>query len=81
MKVYELINQLKGTSATLQEIKDWSYMNRILPCELKEGLELDCEYPKILSKAAVKICLKTKNCYTDCLNTFFEMELDDIRGF
>ncbi|HZK84870.1 MAG TPA: hypothetical protein VFC58_09370 [Desulfosporosinus sp.] len=78
MKVFELINQLKGTTATLEQIKEWSYMNRISPCVLKDGLELDCEYPESLVKACEKVCSQVGlSCYPDCWNTFFEMEITD----
>ena len=76
MKVYELINQLKGTSATLEQIKKWSYMNRIEPCALEDGLDLDCEYPQVLADAALKSCAEKTDCYV-CLNTFFDTEIEE----
>ena len=40
MKVYEKLNKLKGTKATMEQIYNWAYNNRILPCEIGEELEL-----------------------------------------
>ena len=77
MKVFELINQLKGTTATLEKIKEWSYVNRIPPCGLEEGLELDCEFPNSLNILRNNLCAVTDSCYPDCLNTFFGLEVGD----
>ena len=76
MKVYQLLNQLKGTNATLEQIKSWSYMNRITPCILEDGMELDCEYPEALNRLQGELCSKITNCYPDCLDTFFELEVE-----
>lgn len=78
MKVYELMNQLKGTDATVDQIKSWSYMNRVSPCILDEGLDLDegVEYPEVLRKTQEKICNECgHDCYK-CLDTFFIAEVE-----
>ena len=80
MKVFELINELKGTDATLEQIKEWSYMNRIPPCGLEEGLELDCKLPKVLHELRSEVCSETGKCYPDCLNKFFDMEIPEDKA-
>ena len=77
MKVYELLNKLKGTNSNLEQIKQWSYMNRIPPCNLEDGLELDCEFPESLNRLIDEVCAKSKHCQAECLETFFEMEVDN----
>lgn len=74
MQVYEKLNQLKGTTATLDEIKSWSYMNRIPPCELAQGLELDGEYPQELADIAGKVCVRVGMDCNLCLDQFFVEE-------
>lgn len=71
MQVYEKLNHLKGTVATLEQIKSWSYMNRIIPCELAEGLGLDCEYPQELADVAEKVCVRVGMDCDLCLEQFF----------
>jgi hypothetical protein len=74
MKVYEKINQLKGTNATMREIADWSYMNKICPVSInKDELELDIEYPKKLKEMASGICVSRK-CDISCVEEFLQME-------
>ena len=80
MQVWEKINELKGANATLKTIKDWSYMNRIPPCELEEGLELDCAYPEQLNEIQKNLCGKISKCYPECLDTFFEQEVEGETG-
>jgi hypothetical protein len=75
VKVFEYINQLKGTNASIDTIKDWSYNNRIPPCSLQEGLELEAEYPKVLTDKTNEICKQVEmDCYK-CLDVFFESEI------
>jgi hypothetical protein len=70
------MNELKGTNATLEQIKNWSYMNRIPPCGLEEGMELeDGQFPEILHKVRESVCEKIQaDCYK-CLDVFFEEEI------
>lgn len=77
MKIYEKINELKGTDATCEIIKNWMYMNRITPCALQDGLELDCEYPNQMDDLAMKLCNDTEmDCY-ECLNRFLDSEFHE----
>jgi len=48
MKVFEKINQLKGTTSTLEQIANWFYMNRIYPYDVvyNDALELGKDFPK-----------------------------------
>ncbi len=77
MKVWQALNLLKGTNATLEQIKQWSYMNRILPCELEEGLELDYPMPIELTRLQQEICARVGlgRCYPECLNLYFDSEI------
>lgn len=79
MKVYEYLNQLKNTDVTLKVIKDWSHMNRILPCELEDHLELETPYPEVLRETQKRVCSEVNmNCYPDCWNKFFEADVVHI---
>ena len=79
MKVYEYINQLKGTNATLEQIKTWSYMNRVCPIDFREpenGLELENGIPEKFDYFIRLWCNKTANCQ-ECYDRFFELEMPD----
>ena len=78
MQVYEKLNQLKDTAATLEQIKAWSYMNRITPCELEQGLELDCEYPQALVEAQERVCARVGMDCMECLEQFFVEEMEVV---
>lgn len=41
MKVYEKINELKGTNATAEQMLNWAEVNRIPLCCFEDELELD----------------------------------------
>ena len=56
MQVFEKINALKGTSATIEQMVSWSYNNKICPLQFEDGLELDCKYPKELDIIAHECC-------------------------
>ena len=80
MKVYEKINQLKGTNADLDLIVDWGYHNRICPITMDAGLELDeNEYPTQLHIHAQKMCQShiAENCGIDCMTDFLNEEYDE----
>ena len=53
MKVWEKINELKGTDSTKEQIFNWAYMNRIAPEEFGRGLEV-IEYPGKLQIIALE---------------------------
>lgn len=77
MKAYEVINKLKGTTVTLDEIKKWSYMNRVYPCALDGGLELNCEYPNALYRLVDRVCCKDVEGDCDkCLDIYFDSEVE-----
>ena len=75
MKVWEKINELKGTNATLQEIKTWSYMNRVCPLMLEDGLELEQDFPPELDALIDVACDTYPNCNA-CYDGFFSQELE-----
>jgi hypothetical protein len=54
-KVYELLNDLKGTKSTVEEIANWFYMNRIYLHDIisENALELK-EIPNWLEKLCFK---------------------------
>ena len=75
MKVYELMNQLKGTEATKEQIASWQYMNRICPVQLTaEELEIEKKFPEALSEIAEKLC-SMNECGHECLDKFLESEV------
>lgn len=76
MKVWEKINELKGTNADKKTIANWAYNNKICPREFGEELELDCEYPKEIEDISRRLCDKN-SCGYDCLNEFLESELSE----
>lgn len=73
MKVFEKINQLKETDATMDVISDWAYGNKICPVMFEDGLEIDCDYPEQLYTIA-KSCCATNDCGVECLEVFLESE-------
>lgn len=75
MKVWERINQLKGTSAAKETIASWAYLNRVCPRDFSLELELDCEYPKELDEISRKIC-DDFGCGFGCLIEFLESEVE-----
>jgi hypothetical protein len=79
MKVYEKINQLKETNASIEQISSWAYMNRICPLNFGEGLELDCEYPKELQAIAEKCCSEY-TCSDGCLDGFLNSLYKEAEG-
>lgn len=76
MKVYEKLNELKGTAASMSQIREWAYTNRILPCGFDVGLELDegVEYPKELKAITDELC-ENYDCM-ECLTKFLNTELN-----
>lgn len=74
MKVYEKINQLKNTNATLEKIAEWGYMNKICPVDFREGLELEYEYPQELEDIAFKCCSKFE-C-NGCMESFLNSDIE-----
>lgn len=75
MKVWEKINDLKGTNAEKETIANWAYGNKICPREFGEELELDCEYPYELEAISSRLCNKN-SCGYDCLIEFLESEVE-----
>lgn len=85
MKVWEKCNEVKGTSATLEQIAAWAYMNRICPLMFDVGLEIDVPldedgYPveNCFSATAHKVC-HGNSCGMDCLKEFLNSELEETR--
>lgn len=76
MKVWEKINELKGTTASKDQIASWAYTNKICPRDFSEELELDCEYPKELEAISCKLCDKN-SCGYECLDEFLESEVNE----
>ena len=79
MKVWEYLNKLKGTCATLEQIKSWSYMNKVAPCDFREpenGLELENGLDESFDGFIDQWCKKV-DC-EQCYREFFELELVDI---
>lgn len=75
MKVWEKINDLKGTNADKETIASWAYNNKICPREFGEELELDCDYPQELESISCRLCNKN-SCGYDCLTEFLESEVE-----
>lgn len=76
VKVWEKINQLKGTDESYNGIRDWAYMNRICPIIMEDGLELDeGEYPKQLEDIAKKCCEDFSKCSIECLDCYLNSEV------
>ena len=78
MKVWEKINQIKGTDEPRQIIRDWAYMNRICPIAMEDGLELEPgEYPKELENIAWKCCENYTPCTIECLDEYLDSEIKE----
>lgn len=77
MKVWEKINELKGSSETRDKILGWAYMHRVTPCIFEEGLELDVPYPKefdmIMDRVCSEVMSSDRTC-EDCLLEFLDTE-------
>lgn len=58
MKVYELLNKLKGTNSTLEQISNWFYMNRIYPYDIIKNNALKLDVKIILPNKLIKILKK-----------------------
>lgn len=80
MKVWEKCNEVKGTKATVDEIADWAYMNKICPLEFDFALEIDI--PKDSSGVycdtgftrTARICCQFHKCGKDCLMAYLNGE-------
>lgn len=79
MKVWEKCNEVKGTNASIDEIADWAYANRICPLDFDIGLELDLPldedgYPKEngFFGTAQKLC--DMECGSECLMRYLNSE-------
>lgn len=74
MKVWEKCNELKGATATREQIADWAYMNRVCPVDFDIGLELDeGQFPAAITEMAHAVCTEN-SCGMDCLYQFLDME-------
>lgn len=77
MKVYEHINQLKGTNVSLKQMADWGYMNKVCPITFMEGLELGASYPAKFCVIASAICASHESdCEYSCLTEFLSTEIN-----
>ncbi len=84
MKVWEKCNEVKGTKATMQEIANWAWDNKICPLMFDVGLELDLPLDEDafpvengFIKTARKVCSKSK-CDYKCLIKYLESEYDEV---
>ena len=80
MKVWEYMNKLKGTNATLEQIKTWSYMNKEAPCDFREpmnGLEIDGGIPESFERFIGQWCALINDC-DRCYKEFFELEIPEM---
>ncbi len=89
MTVLEKINELKGTSATAEDIVCWALMNKICPIELSEELEVEASKTDLekLDAIAHRVC-KDHECGRKCVVTFLarlwpsgEIDPRDAWGF
>ena len=91
MKVWEKCNEVKGTNASIKEIADWAYANRICPLDFDTGLEIDlpldedgCPMPNGFLKTAEAICgvmhgdSGTDACNYDCLMLYLNSEYEEV---
>lgn len=87
MKVWRKCNEVKGTTATIEEIANWAYENRICPLSFDVGLEIDVPmgddgYPiddgNGFIRTAHKICEKNGKCGFDCLMEYLNAEFEEI---
>lgn len=71
MKVYEKINELKGTNAKKETILKWMVSNKICPLDVLAGIE---HYdPFFLSFARIH-CDELDDCPSNCYETFLDKE-------
>ena len=77
MKVWELINEIKGTNASQDEILNWMVMNKICPLDVGEQLEEG--YQTELENMAYKQCDKipTGGCGTACYREYLDLEVNN----
>lgn len=77
MKVWELINEIKGTDADLPTILNWMMMNRI--CPLDVVLELEEGDHHQLHALAHKHCAprKRSECDSKCYEAFLTMDVKE----
>lgn len=89
MKVWEKCNEVKGTDATIEQIADWAYFNRICPLMFDVGLDIDLpldEYhepkPNGFLYTAEKVCDVSmhngKGCGADCLMRYLNSEYKEV---
>lgn len=86
MKVWEKCNEVKGTTATIEEIASWAYENRICPLSFDVGLEIDvpCDddgYPTQDGNGFVVTALKHckgQPCGHDCLMAYLNREFIEV---
>ncbi len=76
MKVWERINEIKGTTEPKDGILNWMIMNRVCPLMISDGLEEDEQLD--LQDTAERLCQTRMRgeCYADCYRVFLEMEVD-----
>lgn len=83
MKVYERINHLKGTDATVEQMANWGLENKVCPVDMDEGLEIeDCDaYPKQLRDIATAVCAAhgCDGCDLTCLTEFLDAEYSGVK--
>lgn len=73
MKIWERINEVKGTSETVGNIRNWMVDNKVCPLMISDGLEED-EQPD-LQEAAEKHCMEYNDCGPGCYGAYLEREL------
>jgi len=78
MKVYEKLNEIKGTDCTAETIADWFYDNRICPCTLDSFVpEVETKF-KGWHKLADSVCREREvNCDLECCTNFVNKEMQN----
>lgn len=74
MKVYEKLNEIKGTDCTAKTIANWFYDNRICPCVLDSVIKEVRREFKGWHKIADSVC-REHNCGMDCCTQFVNKEI------
>jgi len=79
MKAWQMINKLKVTESTKEQLEKWMHDNKLCPAELGNELELleGC-YPACLYKNAKAMCDKAGIDCDTCHGPFLDSEIEVI---
>lgn len=72
MKIWERINQVKGTTETKENILNWMEMNRVCPLMISDCLE---EGEQSDLQEASKLHCIGRECGPECYREYLEREL------